>query len=326
MEKRYQVFISSTYTDLIEERQAVLRALMQMKCMPAGMEFFPAQDTGQIEFIKKVIADCDYYILIMGGRYGSLSPEGISYTEAEFDYALSIGLKPLVFLHGNPDSIPRGKTDKNDELASKLEAFRAKVSVGRLVKAWNSADQLQSAVIVSLVETITQYPAVGWVRANSLPSTTVLTQVSELAAQNEELRAKVQQLYRTEPTLSNLAPLEERVRINMSVEISRGILSEYALETSWSEIFGAVAPYLLETPADESVKNRLSEHLATKLGRGYRSTQIAEHDFQTVKIQFMALGLVEIKHLQSTAGTMVLYWFITAKGRETMFEVRAVRA
>ncbi len=78
MDKRYQVFVSSTYTDLKEERSKVMQALMEMDCIPAGMELFPAADEDQWQFIKKVIDDCDYYLLIVGGRYGSMTPEGIS--------------------------------------------------------------------------------------------------------------------------------------------------------------------------------------------------------------------------------------------------------
>ena len=40
MDKRYQVFVSSTYADLMEERQHVIQALMDMDCIPSGMEVF----------------------------------------------------------------------------------------------------------------------------------------------------------------------------------------------------------------------------------------------------------------------------------------------
>ncbi len=91
MDKRFQVFVSSTYADLKEERQHVIQALMEMDCIPAGMELFPAADEEQWKFIKKVIDDCDYYLLIIGGRYGSTTDDGISYTEREFDYAVERG-------------------------------------------------------------------------------------------------------------------------------------------------------------------------------------------------------------------------------------------
>ena len=71
----------------------MLQALMEMDCIPAGMEIFPAIDEEQLEFIKRIIDDCDYYILIIGGRYGSTTDDGISYTEREYDYAVECGLK-----------------------------------------------------------------------------------------------------------------------------------------------------------------------------------------------------------------------------------------
>jgi hypothetical protein len=77
MDKRYQVFISSTYADLQEERRRVIQTVIETDCIPAGMELFPAADEEQLEFIKRVIDDCDYYLLIIGGRYGSLSPEAL---------------------------------------------------------------------------------------------------------------------------------------------------------------------------------------------------------------------------------------------------------
>jgi len=72
MDKRYQVFVSSTFADLKEERQAVMQALLSLDHFPAGMELFPASDEDQWALIKGVIDDSDYYVLVVGGRYGSM--------------------------------------------------------------------------------------------------------------------------------------------------------------------------------------------------------------------------------------------------------------
>ena len=127
MEKRYQVFVSSTYADLKEERQHVIQALMEMDCIPAGMELFPAADEEQWEFIKKVIDDCDYYLLVIGGRYGSTTDNGISYTEKEFDYAVEQGLKVVALIHGSPQEVPFGKSEKDPAMREKLLACKKKV-------------------------------------------------------------------------------------------------------------------------------------------------------------------------------------------------------
>lgn len=97
-DKRYQVFVSSTYDDLQDERKEVMQALLELDCIPAGMELFPASSEDQWSLIKRVIDDCDYYILIIGGRYGSVGPDGISYTQMEFEYALKTG-KPIIHLY-----------------------------------------------------------------------------------------------------------------------------------------------------------------------------------------------------------------------------------
>jgi hypothetical protein len=47
LKRRYQVFVSSTYEDLKEERQHVIQALLETKCIPLGMELFPAASMEQ---------------------------------------------------------------------------------------------------------------------------------------------------------------------------------------------------------------------------------------------------------------------------------------
>ena len=71
MKKKLQVFISSTWTDMILERQAVVEAILEAGHIPAGMELFSADNKKQFEVIKKWIRDSDVFILILGGRYGS---------------------------------------------------------------------------------------------------------------------------------------------------------------------------------------------------------------------------------------------------------------
>ena len=93
MNKRYQIFVSSTYEDLKEERRTVLSAVQDMEDIPSGMEMFPATDEEQFNFIKKIIDNSDYYVVIVAGRYGSIAPDGLSYTEKEYDYAVSKGIR-----------------------------------------------------------------------------------------------------------------------------------------------------------------------------------------------------------------------------------------
>ena len=98
-EKRYQVFVSSTFRDLQDERWEATKALMVHDCIVAGMEFFPSTGEDQFEYIKEIIDSSDYYLLILGGRYGTIAGDGIGYIEKEYDYALSKGMKPIALLY-----------------------------------------------------------------------------------------------------------------------------------------------------------------------------------------------------------------------------------
>ena len=123
MDKRYQVFISSTFRDLRDERQAVLKAILETDHMPAGMELFPASDDAAWQLIRDVIDASDYYVLIVGGRYGSLDDTGIGYTEKEYDYAIASGKPVIPLLHKNPNNLPRDKTETRAESWEKLKNF-----------------------------------------------------------------------------------------------------------------------------------------------------------------------------------------------------------
>ena len=75
-----------------------MHALLELDCIPAGMELFPAANDDQWTVIKEVIDECDYYIVIVAGKYGSVGRDGISYTEKEYRYAIETNKPVLVFL------------------------------------------------------------------------------------------------------------------------------------------------------------------------------------------------------------------------------------
>lgn len=132
MKKKLQVFISSTFTDLIEERQAAVSAILKAGHIPAGMELFTAGDRSQMETITSWIDESDVYMLILGGRYGSVeSTTNLSYTELEFDYAATQN-KPMFSVVIKEDAL-EGKIKKfgtsflEKENPKELGLFRKKV-------------------------------------------------------------------------------------------------------------------------------------------------------------------------------------------------------
>lgn len=327
MSKRYQVFVSSTYADLKEERSRVIQTLMEMDCIPSGMELFPAADEEQFEFIKKVIDDCDYYLLIIGGRYGSTTAEGVSYTEKEYEYAIEKGLKVIALLHGQPDDIPVGKTDKDAALAERLVAFRANVETNRLVKYWKTADELPGIVSLSLLKTIKTYPAVGWVRGSSSASSEILEELNTVRKQNDELRALLAAANTHDvPKIADIAGLDEQFALvgNYRTEFN-GYRHSWNSVLTFGQMFSLIAPHLIEHPSDSTVEGKLARAVLKVQGIEPYTCAIEDQPYQTLKVHLKALGLIDLQFTNTIKGGMALFWSLTPNGEQVMTELRVVR-
>ena len=278
MEKRYQVFVSSTYTDLIDERVEVMQALLELDCMPAGMELFPAASEEQWNWIKRVIDESDYYIVIVGGRYGTISEAtGMSYTEMEYRYALDIGKPVIGFLHEAPSKIEAGKTENSPQVRKKLEQFRRLVEQ-RLCKYWSTPADLGAKASRSITQLIQHRPAVGWIRADQVP-TDSSREVLELKRQIETLQEQLRQAHaQSSLTTHDLAQGKNRFALEYSFQVKQpkknkagtlywvsGADYDAAVETTWDALFSYVAPKLISGMSEYHVVRLLNsyiEHLA----------------------------------------------------------------
>lgn len=188
-DKKYQVFISSTYSDLIEERRKILDILLMADCIPSGMEAFVATDNEQFEVIKRVIDLCDYYVLIIGKRYGSVSPiTGKSYTEMEYDYAKSKDIPILVFAIDTSVVLNENKIEIDLLKIKLLEEFRSKAINNRLASIWRTPEELITSLAVSIMKAKYEIPRVGWQRATEYNEATLMREISDLAKENKQLQ------------------------------------------------------------------------------------------------------------------------------------------
>jgi hypothetical protein len=199
MSKKLQVFISSTYTDLIEERQAAVAAVLKAGHIPAGMELFSAGDRSQLETIRSWINQSDAYMLILGGRYGTIEPEsGISYTELEFNYAVELG-KPLFAVVISENGLDVKLKAKGADVIERvhgglLRDFRVKV-LSNISSFFDEPKDIRLAVFESLPDLGRNKDLIGWVRGDQIIETQPLVdEVKKLSQENTALRAKLAQL------------------------------------------------------------------------------------------------------------------------------------
>ncbi|WEE36051.1 DUF4062 domain-containing protein [Lactiplantibacillus paraplantarum] len=166
MVKKYQVFISSTYEDLIRERQRAITAILNAEQIPAGMEAFKTGDASQKEVISKWIQQSDIYLLILGGRYGSKDEQdGISYTEWEYLKAGELNIPRFAIVLKDEYINENLDASHSEQALPEYQQFKEKVTKNHLVSFVNSLDQLELEIMKNLPEIIKDHEESlkGWV-------------------------------------------------------------------------------------------------------------------------------------------------------------------
>lgn len=340
MDKKYQVFVSSTYKDLLEERQEVMQALLELDCIPVGMELFPAADDDQWTLIKGLIDDCDYYILIVGGRYGSTSEKGISFTQMEYEYAISQEIPIISFLPKEPNKIELGKTDLDPELHEKLKAFKDLVQK-KMCRYWTSASDLGSQVSRSLIKLIKSKPRVGWVKADRLPTEDTVKEILGLRSKVEQLQKELELNQTSSPKgTENLSQGEDHFILMYSYKVddenvwSKPEIFESELELTWNKIFYKVSPFMIDEANEERIKSAIEQQISEEDfeelsvlhdGKRISNIRLSIESFQTIKIQLRALGLITKSTKKRSIKDTSTYWKVTPYGDNVMVKLRALK-
>jgi hypothetical protein len=196
LKKRLQVFVSSTYTDLLLERQAAVEAILTAGHIPAGMELFTSGDESQMEVISQWIQESDVYLLILGGRYGSIDPKsGKSYTHLEYEYAVSIGKQIFSCVITAPaleEKVKKCGTSCIETTETKLFTEFKNLVLGKMVKFWDDHKDIKIAIGETLSGFSRRDDMVGWVRPHSQVDTPALAdEMARLSRENSELRKQI---------------------------------------------------------------------------------------------------------------------------------------
>jgi hypothetical protein len=326
VDRVFQVFISSTSTDLKDERQAVSNTLAKAGYMPAGLELFPATDQQQLDYIKRIIDRSDYYVVIVGGRYGSPSDDGLTFTEAAFEYARSKDIPILAFLPGNPGDIAVGKIETDALLKEKLDAFKARVSTGRsIVEFWNNENDLCMKVVLAVATAVNLKPGAGWVRGDQAIDPKVLQELERLRIENADFRQKLADLNRnessTDPTLVGSADsvtvelLVYRSEEGMPDSISRTILLD--------DLFVGLYDHLLKSPSEAYVRKLVGSWYQQKLHIS-DYCELDEKSATIIRDKLEALGLIKSRSIIAGFSNHIA-WFMTEKGKRFPESRRTLR-
>lgn len=345
---RYQVFVSSTYQDLRGERQQATQAILETSCFPSGMELFPASDDTQWELIKRVIEECDYYIVIVAGRYGSLGPEGISYTEMEYDYAVEKGIPVLGFVRENIGEIPSSDTEQTEKGRKKLEAFGQKV-MSRTCRKYSTASELGMAVMKSLMAEARVRPRTGWVRADQARSAEDDQRERQLRDELNVAEKYIEQLERTirdravlvdELSQDELAQGDDILELTVTfTNQSKQVLNEN-IKLTWDELLKVIGPTMYgyiwqkrqrgyNQKPTYPFQDNLEEHIRSKIIDRVqnRRLNIQQSQLDACILQFKELGLLEFAEKREEDGKVFRGVTLTELGerRLTLLNMRLRR-
>lgn len=320
MNKKYQVFLSSTFKDLYEERKKVLDLLLMADCIPAGMEAFVATDDEQFNVIKKVIDLCDYYILIIGGRYGSISEKtNLSYTEMEYNYAISKNIPVLVFCIDDSIELNPSKKETDAIKNGKLAEFKNQAMRNRLASVWKDSSDLVGKVAISIMTAKQEIDRPGWHRGGEFNQTTLLKQIVELKEQNDLLQKQL-----NEYSLNVIADPENelpfygfKIKLNYTemvyIYTTNTVIKEKEVETTLDDLFKFIS---LRLTGRHEVKDFIDEVSAFEDGYYVNRQQAL-----VVRNQYIQLGL--IRSFIDKKGMEIIE--LTDKGIKTMNSLNALK-
>lgn len=335
-DRRYQIFLSSTYEDLRQERQAATSSILSLGHIAAGMELFPATDLSQLDLIKKVIDESDYYVVIIGAKYGSVEKQSnLSYTEIEYNYAIEKNIPILGFVVKDVGQVPQNKSEQNFDSIEKLKSFRKKV-LSKTCQMFESPDDLKSKVMSSLVTEMRINPQTGWVKADQARSESDIERErilsEELISQKETIEDLKRKLRDTSLPIKELnhnqiAQGEDEYSITVTFQNNHKRLISHKVLLSWDEIYAVIGAqmfgYIMRRPENRygeishySFQPALIERIRLELIEecGQRKLSLMQHEVDAILIQFKQLGYIEMNENKQENGEVFRGYSLTENG------------
>ena len=300
IDKRHHAFISTTEADMHAERVVLSQTLVSQGFFSWGLEQRAPLTTA---FARRQIDDCDYFILMLGSRYGELSASGVSYMHLEYIYAVTKQKPILVLMYEAPETRAPEYQDQNSEGKLKFLDFRRQLQRERdMVMTFRDLRDLEVAIRHTMPQFLTRYPTQGWVRPNQ-------QQVQHLLDENEQLRQKLTEL---EQKQSSATPPQRTVDLPQ-VQGHEEIAFDYKVhayqdgnfrelrpqrQMSWNDLLMVIGPGFSPAMPEDSFAKILNDYLNSTALADVRDVMPRAHAVARCQINIRALHLIksQFKH------------------------------
>lgn len=326
MKTKYQIFVSSTFEDLKEERDLVIKAILEMGHIPVGMEMFSAGDEEQWKLIQRQIDDCDYYVVIAAHRYGSLDGK-ISYTEKEYDYANSKEIPSLGFLIEDSTEWPVSKCDTDTNKKKSLKKFKEKIK-SKIVSYWKTKEDLYGKVSISLMKQFTANPRAGWVKTYETTGPEVINELSRLSKENSSLRLQIEELNKqiikeeTEKYDDMITTLNNH-KVSVDFFYTNSTDWEDTKEFDFLDLFKLLAPELMVEKSTLDTAYYIGLMKKPKEFKQIRKKYpIPSNTTKEILADLVVLDLVKPSIKKHSVNDTNDYWTITEEGKNVFKAIR----
>jgi ppGpp synthetase/RelA/SpoT-type nucleotidyltranferase len=151
MARNKRCFLSSTFADLQEERQAARDAIDRAGYRPVFMESFTTDTVKPAQFVSQLVNTSGVFVLVLGSRLGSKErTSGKYFVELEYEAAITTAIPVHILLSSDSRLVPESLKPPSASEHARISKFRKHLETTHTVRYWKSALELQHEVFVSL--------------------------------------------------------------------------------------------------------------------------------------------------------------------------------
>lgn len=324
LDKRYQVFISTSGKDMQPERMVLSQTLVGMGFFSWGLEQRTPLSTA---FSRRQIDDCDYFLLLVGSQYGEQSVSGVGYMQLEYIYAVTKQKPIIVFMHEDPTSRPQSLHDEKPELREKFLEFRKQLQqeVDQVI-TYRTLRDLELAVRSNMLQMLERYPVVGWVRPQNIQI--LQDEIDALKAKLTQLQAEIKPK-EAEPFLivSKVAMYESfSFEYRMHAYQDGNFKEVKAMrDMTWAQILLLLGETFKEPMSEEYFSKALNDYLNDTGLQDARREMPRAHAVARAQINVRALHNIKVQMRQNDWIIPIgrddrqrMLWQVTEKGEKLL--------
>jgi len=316
MDKKYFIYISSTDTNLKNEKIELCRLITELGAIPICMDGFDISEEEDRRIIRKSLESCDYFINITAFKRGEMIGSS-SVSELEYSWAIKSRIPVFALIISDTARWKDSKKEKEEPAKMALEDFKAKLRQNSNI-SWNNIGDLKSKTLALISREMFLKPRQGWVPSDEMMNSSVANEMSRLIRENETLKSRLRMegtdiVKRIRSQMRQALRVMSANRVSLSFYYTQSENWENTKSFRYIKIFRLLAPELISSKTIGEISHFLGNILNPDLDR------VVRKDFPTPSntIKKIMTDLALLKMARYTGNGENEVWELTEYGKET---------